>query len=392
MKIELAYRVMNNFAKPMQLLGVLMAGLVSASASAVNIIEYPIPTANSAPRNITSGPDGNLWFTEADGNKIGKITPGGVITEFSIPTGASNPAGIAGGPDGNVWFTEEDGNNIGKISPTGVLVEFPLPVAYSRPSGITSGRDGNLWFAELRCAGCDPHTPFFAGTVGKITTSGVITEFAVPTYSSSPDGIATGPDGNAWFTERWSGNIGRVTPAGGIAEFPVNDYGYLTSITNGPDGNLWFTKTYFLCANPAAPGCSPPNSPIGRITPGGVVTEFPLPGNGGLIGIANGPDGNLWFTDSAGRIGRATPVGVITEYSIPTANSAPSGITAGPDGNVWFTESTGNKIGKISVATAANVQSAPALGGPSLILLSVCMGMVGLLFARRKRMDATSTH
>jgi virginiamycin B lyase len=34
---------------------------------------FPTPTANSGPTDITSGPDGNLWFTEAVGN-IGRIT------------------------------------------------------------------------------------------------------------------------------------------------------------------------------------------------------------------------------------------------------------------------------------------------------------------------------
>ena len=32
---------------------------------------------------ITTGPDGNLWFTAKTGNKIGWITPGGKITGVS---------------------------------------------------------------------------------------------------------------------------------------------------------------------------------------------------------------------------------------------------------------------------------------------------------------------
>ncbi len=40
--------------------------------------EFPLPTANSAPGAITAGPDGALWFTEGAGNRIGRITPGGV--------------------------------------------------------------------------------------------------------------------------------------------------------------------------------------------------------------------------------------------------------------------------------------------------------------------------
>jgi len=68
------------------------------------------------PRRITVGPDGNLWFTETNFNKIGRITPAGGITEFTIPTASSFPFGITAGPDGNLWFTEADGNKIGRDS------------------------------------------------------------------------------------------------------------------------------------------------------------------------------------------------------------------------------------------------------------------------------------
>ena len=46
------------------------------------------------------------------------------------------------------------------------------------------------------------------------------------------------------------------------------------------------------------------------------------------VGIAAGPDGNLWFTESAnpGRIGRITPAGAINEFSSGlTPNSASAG-------------------------------------------------------------------
>src|SRR5262249_25240152 len=36
---------------------------------------FPTPTAQSNPTVIVAGPDGNLWFTETTGNRIGRITP-----------------------------------------------------------------------------------------------------------------------------------------------------------------------------------------------------------------------------------------------------------------------------------------------------------------------------
>jgi virginiamycin B lyase len=78
------------------------------------IHQFPV---SSSPWGITAGPDGNLWFTEHSGNKIGRITPAGVITEFPIPTRRSGPFGITAGPDGNLWFTETNGNKIGAFDP-----------------------------------------------------------------------------------------------------------------------------------------------------------------------------------------------------------------------------------------------------------------------------------
>jgi hypothetical protein len=66
--------------------------------------EFPVPTQNSDLIDITAGPDGNLWFTEALANRIGQITPDGTIIEFTIPTANSFPSSITAGPDGNVWF------------------------------------------------------------------------------------------------------------------------------------------------------------------------------------------------------------------------------------------------------------------------------------------------
>ena len=68
-----------------------------STAHAVIITEFLVPTANAGLRGITAGPDGNLWFTEAGSDKIGRITPAGVITEFTVPGVGSQPSGIAVG-------------------------------------------------------------------------------------------------------------------------------------------------------------------------------------------------------------------------------------------------------------------------------------------------------
>jgi hypothetical protein len=45
-----------------------------AWAKAGTITEFPLPPAEIGPLGITAGPDGNLWFTAFDGNKIGRLS------------------------------------------------------------------------------------------------------------------------------------------------------------------------------------------------------------------------------------------------------------------------------------------------------------------------------
>ena len=110
-----------------------------------------------------------------------------------FPAGG-RPYGIAAGPDGNLWFTQLS-NKIGQITPLGIVTEFPLPGANSSTAGITAGPDGNLWFTE--------NNSDRTGRIGRITPAGVITEFTVLDGSTGGIGltdIAAGPDGNLWFT------------------------------------------------------------------------------------------------------------------------------------------------------------------------------------------------
>jgi streptogramin lyase len=294
-------------------------------ATSGTVVEYPLSTSGY-PLGIAPGTDGNLWFTEYIGNKIGKITPSGSITEYVVPTPGASLAGIAAGPDGSLWFAERFGGKIGRITTSGAITEYVIPTTGSAtPYFIAAGPDGNLWFTEF------DHD----NNIGKITTGGTITEYALPTASAGAEGIAAGPDGNLWFTESSINKIGKITTSGTITEYVVPTTGSSPSaIAAGPDGNLWFTEL----------------SKIGKITPSGAFTEYTIPtGSPQPLGIAAGPDGNLWFTESVGnKIGKITPSGSITEYLLPTSQSYPFGIAVGRDGNLWFPESQTNRIGKIT--------------------------------------------
>jgi streptogramin lyase len=284
--------------------------------------------AQTLPGGITTGPDGNLWFTDLGTNAIGRITPAGVITEFPLAA-ASDPGGITTGPDGNLWFTELGPNKIGRITTAGVVSEFATPTPSSDPTEITTGPDGNLWFTEQ-----------FVAKIGRITPTGVFNpnpEFSTG-ITSGTAGITAGPDGNLWFTEYGSAKVGRITPTGTVTEFATGTQP--NEIAAGPDGSLWFAETG--------------SAKVGRISTGGNLTEFtlPAPATNFDYGMRVGPDGNLWSTDiQANLVYRITPLGAITAFPIPLSNSRPQGITMGPDGNLWIAQQSG-AIARLSLLSA----------------------------------------
>ena len=107
--------------------GALSALCLQAVAAHAQVItefsEGIIP--NAIMYGITRGPDGNIWFTEAQRNgAIRRITSDGVVTEFSVGLDVSYTKTIVTGPDGNLWFTQWDPSTIGKITPAGFITEI----------------------------------------------------------------------------------------------------------------------------------------------------------------------------------------------------------------------------------------------------------------------------
>jgi RHS repeat-associated protein len=260
------------------------------------------------------------------------------MVEYTIPgTGYVFPRGIITGSDKNLWFTKftSSESKIGKITTSGTITEYTLPSA-SQPEGITSGPDKNLWFTDEATS-----------KVGKITTSGTVTEYALPA-GSQPREITSGSDENLWFSEEGTSKIGKITTAGKITEYALPSGSRPVGIAAGSDKNLWFTDFG--------------TSKVGKITTSGTVTEYALPSGSYPNAITAGPDANLWFTDNqTDEIGKITTAGTITEYSLPFA-SDPGSITAGPDKNLWFTDSNTKKIGKITTSGTITEYSLPEGG------------------------------
>jgi virginiamycin B lyase len=294
--------------------------------------ELEIPKPGGTPYAIIAGRDGSIWFTEAECTSgIGRRAPNGAWLNLPLAADCkAQPLDITRGPDGNVWFTESS-SGYGRITPGGELTRFPM--SDRGPLGIATGPDGNLWIVALS----SQERSF----IEKVSTQGVVlAEYQLPAQALQPRGVVTGPDGAIWFTE-YAG-IGRITTSGNVTQFPLpkgSGSGTPNQIAAGPDGNLWFVEYM-----PEGTGR------IGRLTPSGQLTEFATPDNRGLQWITAGPDGAMWFTGMiSNTIGRISMSGSVTTYAVPTPRAQPVGITTGPDGNIWFTESAMDGIGRIGI-------------------------------------------
>ncbi len=367
-------------------------GEIGRITTAGVVTEFAIPSApppaGSPPQGtgdpsqqplIVGGPDGDLWFAVIDSSgyvSIGRITPSGAVSLFNVPGYFDAIAGLTSGPNGNVWFTEEeDGINagekpaVGEISPAGVTTLHPIPQGTTLdpdvgvdadPEALTAGPGGAMWFTEDEA-------------IGRITPSGAIQRIPLPTLGATPVSLITGPGDTMWFTQEvteggengneiWS--IGRITAGRKITVYPLpSQVTNVGGITAGPDGNIWFTET---SANSQA---GARRSPLRRITPMGNIQTFALPQqveNGASAGnITVGPDGNLWFPisyngyDAIGRITAKVKVKIFNILSTYNYGSYPPGppsdLISGPDRTLWFEGTVNGTTGIARISTSGKL-------------------------------------
>ena len=166
-----------------------------------------------------------------------------------------------------------------------------------------------LWLGMLAACGFSPgsHAPF---------PQNKFSVLQVPAPYVLPGQLIAGPDGTLWFptiaysnftTTKPSGALGRLTPGGQVTLFPLTTPNtYPTAITFTRDGTLWFL---------ASQG-NGQLAPLGDVAPA--------------------------FTKVTPEIGRMTPAGRFGFFVFPSDHIAPTAIAAGPDGNLWVAENDDN--------------------------------------------------
>jgi streptogramin lyase len=311
--------------------------------SATFLNRFVTPTVDSNPNHITLGPDGALFFTEMNSQKIGRISNTGTITE-SAGTGVASPAGITNGHDGFLYFTENSSTGLlGRIKPD--LTGFSdASATYNDPQGIIAAPDGFLYFAETGNNSIDK--------IAKTNVFGTATKFAL---TGAPQELVIGPDGFIYFTEPAAGKIGKISTTGtGLVEASIPGATQPFGIAVGGDKHIWFTDTA--------------GNRVGWVNTaltGGALFAMPAVGDAPVL-ITSAPDGKLYVAEngSDNNIAQVQLDGTITDVLVPGMTNV--GVAVGSDGNLWFTQlnndnvgTTFGQIGKIGLDHTVVVASGP---------------------------------
>src|SRR2546428_14043403 len=100
------------------------------------VSRFPAPASGQ----ITSGPDGALWFVA--GGSVGRMTTAGDVTLLTLPPGLAASGGLAVGADHAVWVGA--GGRVGRGAAGGAGSRLPPPARphAARPFPAAGGGGG----------------------------------------------------------------------------------------------------------------------------------------------------------------------------------------------------------------------------------------------------------
>jgi streptogramin lyase len=293
------------------------------------------------PGGLTTGPEGNLWWTEVIESRIGKLDPKtGKVTAIQLPPG-SGPRSPIFTPDGKLWFTGLS-DRIGSYDPSTGKISFftkgitkgsvPLtPVAPGNgylyfteeaglPAvplhGIIKAPDGtHLWIARQdtdELVRFDLRTQRFDGRVIHFPKG------------SGPHDIRLGPNETILTTLQHDGSIGEADlRTGRVRQWPTDLPPDFT-----PDHQPAAKLVDMLVALPknAAYATSFLHNQLYKFDLTTHKLTEPVcgsPSGGSSLEIVLGPDGKVWYADPIG--GRIVRVDREVTRAVPSVKMVSAG-------------------------------------------------------------------
>lgn len=258
-------------------------GELKAGGSKVVEIHIPPATVSLAgtsqsvdcnPGAVLPDPSGSIWVACLSSNQIDEFFPNnGTFARFNLPVFNSAPAGLALDGKGDLWFTAADADMLGKAvvsqlrngTTDGITETAPINDTYlytfvhatsflgttenltsslPTPSGIAIDSSGRIWITEHVDSSFDSFNPA-TSTLVKYWTSQTFDAYG---YSVSfPNGIAAAANGDVWIGEHYGNRIALFDPSAGVmTEYPVSccrtTIAGVYSIALDRNGTLWFVE------------------------------------------------------------------------------------------------------------------------------------------------------
>lgn len=259
--------------------------LAELQAGASRIVEYSVPplrlsvagmaeTIDCGPEVVLPDPSGPVWVACIFSGQIDEFFPAnGTFAHFDLPVFNSAPAGMVLDGRGDIWFTAADAQMLGKAVVAELrngtsegITEFPplnqtypfkftLPTSFLNttkvvtsslptPSGIAMDPSGRLWVTEHVDSSFDSYDPATASLV-KYWTSQTYGAFGFPV--SFPNGVAVDKNGDVWVGEHYGNKVAELQPSSGMmTEHPVpccaSTIAGVYSVALDRNGSLWFVE------------------------------------------------------------------------------------------------------------------------------------------------------
>ena len=302
--------------------------------STVQIKEWPVPWANTRPRDPFVDRNGAIWFVGQTGDYVARFDPRSEqFRRYELDRG-TGPHNLIVDSSGAVWYAGNRTAHIGRLDPaTGNIRKFAMPdTASVDPHTLIFDRAGNIWFTAQQ-----------AGLVGRLSpTSGQIRLARVAGQRSRPYGIVIDATGRVWFNEFGTPKIGMLDPQSfSIREFDLpheRARGRRIGVTS--DGAIWYVDYV--------------RGLLGRLDPAtGTIREYPTPSGERSLPYAFAVDDRdrLWFVETGVRpnrlVGLDSRTGrVIASAEIPSGGGAVRHMVFHkPTRTIWFGTDT-NTIGR----------------------------------------------
>ena len=205
-----------------------------SESSVPTLQEYTVPTG-SRPHDVAPAPDGSVWYTAQRRAALGRLDPTTGETRHIALGSGSSPHGVIVRPDDIAWVTDSGLNAIVSVHPESDEIRvYPLPDGSDRANlnTATFDLDGVLWFTGQN------------GVYGRLDPQIAEVELFSSPRGRGPYGIATTPDGAAYFASLAGSYVGHIvleTSEVTVLEPPTSGQG-ARRVWSDSSGRLWVSE------------------------------------------------------------------------------------------------------------------------------------------------------